>query len=440
MKYDFPENLYTDVLIESRYSSSCILKDGIAAADRKCSSEGVLVRVYDGNMWYKSSLCSRENIQQEIYSLSALAAPNVHIYDDPEIKLLETNVETRLIFDGDKDIKKVSREDKTAIVNSIVSHCVTDDIPEIKQWFAGYSDSAFVTEFYSSKGAALVTDKQCAAIFAGYAITVNGVTTSCYKEILKMTFPELYGHEQEIISERDRFVSFAKNATDITPGEYVCVLSPQVTALFTHESFGHKSEADYMLTDKTLLDEWVIGKRVAADSVSICDRGDLLNHGYTPYDDEGTAAKTTYLIKSGILTGRLHSAHTAAIMGETLTGSCRGGIVRMTNTFMEAGSYRPEDIIADTKEGIYIRSVSCGTGSSAFTMSPTCCYMIRDGRLSEPVRVNVVTGSVFETLFDIDRVGNDLKLFDESWCEKWGQTAGVSMGGPTIRVKKLNVR
>lgn len=439
MKYDFPENLYTDVLIESGCGSSYAIKDGIVKSDSRYSSESVLVRVYDGNMWYKSSLCSRENIQREIDSLAALAAPNPHIYDDPEIKLLEINAETRLIFTGDKDIKRVTREEKISLVNSIVAACVTDDIPEIKQWHAGYSDSAFVTEFYSSKGAAVVTDKQGALIAMEYEITVNGITTPCFKCILKMTFPELYGHENEIVSERDRFVHYAKNAIDITPGEYTCVLSPQVTAMFTHESFGHKSEADYMLTDKTLRDEWVIGKRVAADSISICDRGDLLNHGYTPYDDEGTAAKITYLIKNGILTGRLHSAHTAAVMGESLTGNSRGGIVRMTNTFMEAGSDRPEDIIADTKEGIYIHSVSCGTGNSTFTMSPTCCYMIRDGKIAEPVRVNVVTGSVFETLFDIDKVGNDLKLIDESWCGKWGQSVSVSMGGPTIRVKKLNI-
>ena len=74
------------------------------------------------------------------------------------------------------------------------------------------------------------------------------------------------------------------------------MLAPMVTAMFTHESFGHKSEADFMLTDKTLAEEWVIGKKVGSEKSSICDDGQLLNHGYAPYDDEGTKACKTYLM------------------------------------------------------------------------------------------------------------------------------------------------
>lgn len=51
----------------------------------------------------------------------------------------------------------------------------------------------------------------------------------------------------------------------------------------------------------------------------------------------------------------------------------------------------------------------------------------------------MVTGSVFQTLFDIDRVGSDFELFDTYFCGKLGQGARVSAGGPTIRVKKLQV-
>ncbi len=42
-----------------------------------------------------------------------------------------------------------------------------------------------------------------------------------------------------------------------------------------------------------------------------------------PYDDEGTRTPTTYLIHNSILTGRLHSAATAALLNEEVTGKCR---------------------------------------------------------------------------------------------------------------------
>lgn len=145
-----------------------------------------------------------------------------------------------------------------------------------------------------------------------------------------------------------------------------------------------------------------------------------------------------------MLTGRLHDSQSAAALNEEVTGNSRAvsdavPMVRMTNTYMAAGSDVPEEIIKGVQDGIYIYSIDCGTGDSTFTILPELCYRIRDGRICEPVRVNVITGSVFKTLFDIDAVGNDLKIFDTYTCSKGGQTIQVSAGGPTVRVRHLTV-
>ena len=89
------------------------------------------------------------------------------------------------------------------------------------------------------------------------------------------------------------------------------------------------------------------------------------------------------------------------------------------------------------KDGVYVVDVSNGTGNSTFVMNPTLCYRIRDGKICEPVRVHMITGSVFQTLFDVDAVGDDFELFDTYTCGKGGQSVNVSAGGPSIRVKKL---
>ena len=91
------------------------------------------------------------------------------------------------------------------------------------------------------------------------------------------------------------------------------------------------------------------------------------------------------------------------------------------------------------QDGLYIYSINYGMGSSTFTMQPDLCYRIRDGRICQPIRVNVITGNVFQTLFDIDAVGDDLEIFDNFSCSKGGQTVQVSAGGPTIRVRRLTV-
>ena len=55
------------------------------------------------------------------------------------------------------------------------------------------------------------------------------------------------------------------HAVPVEPGEYTCVLSPTVAGVFAHESFGHKSESDFMLGSETMRREWELGKQVGWD-------------------------------------------------------------------------------------------------------------------------------------------------------------------------------
>ncbi|MBR6101028.1 MAG: TldD/PmbA family protein [Ruminococcus sp.] len=444
--FRFPEGLYADIRTE-RIDNACFsVQNGEVKQNSETSVSGAIIRVYDGKMWYTSVTNDLESIQSELDSLASVAEPDPAIADHPAVKLYEVHKDKVLHFDGDKDIRKVTRPQREALLNGYIEKCVDPDIPEIKQWYASYFSTHSVKEFYSSKGAEIVSDyQQC---FAGiwFDFVVDGVTTSGGKYYGSMFFDDLKGHEDGIIARRDRYLDFAKNAVDAEPGGCVCVLAPDVTGMFTHECFGHKSEADQMLSDQTLRDEWIMGKKVGSELVSICDSGDMFPHrGYIAYDDEGTAVKETWLIRDGVLTGRLHDANSASVLGEDLTGNARAQdfscapMVRMTNTYMKNGTTPPEEIIAGVKDGIYVYNVQYGTGLSTFTMKPSICYRIRDGKLAEPLRVNVITGSVFQTLFDIDAVGNDLRFCDTSTCGKRGQSMPVSDAGPTIRVRSLNV-
>ena len=85
-----------------------------------------------------------------------------------------------------------------------------------------------------------------------------------------------------------------------------------MTGLFAHESFGHKSEADFMLGDPEAMENWQLGTKIGSDCLSIVDTGDEKGtSGYCPIDDEGFPTQKTYLIKNGVLTSRLHSQYTA---------------------------------------------------------------------------------------------------------------------------------
>ncbi|MBO6140827.1 MAG: TldD/PmbA family protein [Ruminococcus sp.] len=443
--YKFPKGVYADIRIENIFNGSYNVQNGEVRQNSELTVSGAMIRVFDGNMWYTSSTNDLSSIQSELDSLCGIAEKNDDIDDHPTVKMFEVNKDTVLRFEGEKDLRKITRAEREELVQGYINECLDESCPELKQWNAGCFTSYCKKEFYSSKGAEIVQDFQQCGVFLFFDFVVDGITTTGGKAFMGMDFDMLKGHSKEIIERRDRYLDYAKNAVDVTPGEYVCVLSPAVTGMFTHESFGHKSEADFMLNDKTLQDEWVMGKKVGSELVSICDDGRLSHRGYIAYDDEGTAPKETWLIKNGVLTGRLHDANSAATLNEELTGNARAQdygftpMVRMTNTYMQPGDTSPEEIIAGVEDGIYVYNVNYGTGQGTFTMQPNCCYRIRNGKLAEPLRVNVVSGSVFQTLFDIDAVGNDLEFCDTSTCGKNGQSMPVSDAGPTIRVKKLSI-
>lgn len=443
--YKFPDDLFTEVRIEKTENNYYFVKNGEVEGNGKAAVVGARIRVYDGEMWYTSVTNDLDKIQAEIDNLASLAKPNKEIYNDPIIKNFGDAKADILKYEGENDVRKITNSERDKLVDHYIAACVDPSIEEMKTYYASCGSNHKIKEYYSSKGAVIRQDMQRCYLSVYFDFVVHGVTTSAGKYYQELKFDALKNREDEIIAERDRYLDYARNAVDVEAGDYTCILAPLVTAMFTHESFGHKSESDFMLNDKTLQDEWVIGKKVGNEKVSICDSGDMENNGYTPFDDEGNPAKETWLIKDGVLTGRLHDAKSASVLNEEITGNARAQdyyfspMVRMTNTYLKKGEDTPEEIISGVDDGIYVYGVNYGTGSATFTMQPNLCYRIRKGKLCEPVRANVITGNVFKTLFDIDAVGNDFILFDTYTCGKNGQSAPVSAGGPTIRVKKLTV-
>ncbi|MCR4733859.1 MAG: TldD/PmbA family protein [Treponema sp.] len=445
MKFRFPENLYTDVRIEDQKSAYYRMRNDDVLVNGETQILGAMIRVFDGKIWYTAETNDINSIQEKIDELAKLAKPNPKILKNPIVKNLSVNKDKIIKFDGEKSLRNLTKKDREEIVNYYREKCLDSSIKEIKVSSVGFNYSNIIKSIYTSKGTELEMDYQRCMVGLWFEISgKDDVTYGDGKSIWGFTFDEIQGREKEIIEERDRAIDFAKNNIPAEAGEHVCVLSPNVTAVFTHESFGHKSESDFMLNDKKLQEEWTMGKLVANEKVSIVDEGDSMEHGYCPYDDEGNRKKEVWLIKDGILCGRLHDAKSAAILKEEVTGNARAQdynnrpMVRMTNTYMKAGNESPEEIIRGVKDGLYIYDFNYGTGQSTFTIQPKKSYRIRDGKIAEAVHINVITGNVFQTLFDIDAVGNDLEFFSGT-CGKNGQSLPTAIGGPTIRVKKLMI-
>ena len=134
-------------------------------------------------------------------------------------------------------------------------------------------------------------------------------------------------------------------------------------------------------------------------------------------------------------------------MGMAPTGSGRresyryAPTSRMNNTYIAAGETTPEEIIGDTEFGIFAKymgggSVNTATGDYNFNVREG--YIIRQGKIAEPIKGATLIGNGMDTLQKIDKVGNNLK-HEIGMCGSSSGIVPVTVGQPMLRVSGLTV-
>ena len=442
----FREGFYADIRVEDRSRTVISYKAGNLEEMKTREELQAFLRVYDGKLWYYASVTDVDHLQKTLDGLYAAASENPNILDDPVVQRFEKNRDTLNNF-ADCSVRDVPMKEKQALLLSYLpllngDSCVT--LPE-----GSYLDRSSLFHFQSSLGADIRYDYQTCGLALSFSMADGGKKFSGRWQKGTTRFDELRGLDEEVRAAVADHAFFLRNSVPVEPGKYPVVLSPEAAGVFAHESFGHKSESDFMLSDKTMKDEWELGKSVASPILSIAECGTVPGCGFVPYDDEGTKARKNYLIKNGVLAGRLHSALTAAALDEGLTGNARAidctfePIVRMTTTYIEGGDLDFDELIAPIQKGYFIKTIRHGSGMSTFTIAPSLAYEITDGRLGRPVQISVITGSVFETLGLIDGLTKDVELlsFVTGGCGKMEQmNLPVGFGGPYVRVSSMNVQ
>ncbi|HRW93854.1 MAG TPA: TldD/PmbA family protein [Thermotogota bacterium] len=445
--YQFPAGLYSDVRIETLFETRIQITLGKLEQMNERKTRAAFVRVFDGKRWYYASTTDLGQVQNQLNRLASMATPDPAILEHPVVQKFEVNRGDFIRFKEGEDVSLIPIERKKDLLMGYTY--LVEEEPKIKMWTAHYIDQRKVKEFSSSKGAQLSFDFQRTGFRLGFQLAHEGETFKERFDRGANRFSELGGLDEKIRFRVEKAINFLLHAEPVEPGPYPVILSPEAAGVFAHESFGHKSEADMMLGDETMKQAWKIGTPVGVDMLSIVDDGNLLGSGYTPFDEDGTAARETYLVKNGVLSGRLHSAYTASELEEPLTGNARAlnfefePLVRMTTTYIKEGNKTLFELVSEMEDGILVETINHGSGMSTFTIAPSLAFRIRKGTIAEPVKISVVTGNVFETLHQIDGLSNRVELlsFVMGGCGKMEQgPLPVGFGGPYVRVKKLDVR
>ncbi|UKO98958.1 TldD/PmbA family protein [Nostoc sp. UHCC 0870] len=311
-----------------------------------------------------------------------------------------------------------------------------------------YSDSSHKIILATSEGT-LINQSWVDMEMRFAATARNGETVQTGRETTgsRKAYEDLMNLDEQVKSASQRAVA-ALSLPPVKGNTYTVVIDPILTGLFVHEAFGHLSEADMAYENPDLLEVMTIGRQFGPEELQIFDGAAPEGHrGSYFYDDEGTPATTTQLIKDGILVGRLHSRETAGKLEESPTGNARclnyhyNPIVRMTNTWIERGKTPVADLFTGIKEGVYARNWLGGmTNGEMFTFSAGEAWMIRNGEIAEPVKDVTLSGNVFQTLADIEAIGDDFYWDESGGCGKGGQNGlPVGCGGPSLRIRDVVV-
>jgi len=296
--------------------------------------------------------------------------------------------------------------------------------------------------FVSTEGSDVHEDLAVNRI-SGAVITQDGTLTQRVRFGFGGTdgFGRVVGRESEVQEKTAVAVDLLK-ARPVTGGTYRVVLNQRLGGVFTHEAFGHFSEADIIEDSPTMRAKMKLGAKLGTDILNIKDDPTRLNQlGHYRYDDEGVPARPTQLMKNGVLTGRLHSRRTAASYGEPLSGHSiaedfrYAPIIRMGCIFIEPDDLSLTDLLAKLGDGLYLLNPMGGqTSGENFTFAASWGYEVKGGKPAAMIRDINITGNLYQTLMNIKAVGNDLELGEIGGCGKRQLNIRSCYGAPHILV------
>jgi TldD protein len=235
------------------------------------------------------------------------------------------------------------------------------------------------------------------------------------------------------------------NAGKAPSGRLPLVADPALTGVFVHEAVGHACESDIVISGESVL-EGRIGERIAAPNVTIIDDSTVKGaFGSLVFDDEGARAQKRVLIENGVLKTFLLSRETAKKLGMEPNGSARAEsvgarpLVRMSNTLMQPGDRKKEELFEGIKRGVYALGTRGGqvdTAKGSFQFNAQEAFLIEKGEVTKPLRDVSISGTILETMKGIVGMGKKRYMGEPGFCGK-GQMVPVGDGGPYTRIKSI---
>lgn len=414
-----PAGIYADCRVLTQESQDIATKDGVVEALSSSSTYGYGVRVLVNGSWgFAASYdISKKGIEKTVKQALAIAKSS-SAYKSRDVTLAETKPVTATYKTPYKeDPFLVPIEDKIKLLLAADKAMrVHENIVISQAYFSCHREDKV---FVSTNGSVIRQD----TLWTRGGIEASAVSGN---EFQNRSYPNSFRGQcasqgYELIRELDLVGNaprVGKEAVelltaDMCPsGEYDVILDSNQLALQIHESCGHAVELDRVLGYEASyagtsfltpekLGVFKYGSEIVNLTADATIPGALGTFGY---DDEGTPAQSTYLVKDGIFKDYITSRETAAQLREMVpsytkpsNGTMRAmswtriPMIRMTNINLEPGKPRKEtgkpwsleELIADTKKGIFMstnRSWSIDDKRLNFQFGTEIGWEIKNGK------------------------------------------------------------
>ena len=440
---------YAEIYLEENFSQNISVDNGCVEKIAKNETYGAGIRILNGFQsvyGYTSTLTEKK--------LLALAETLAKKFNEPR-KITVNDIERQRV----KNINKIKRHLLDVPTEDIINY-----LKETNSLIASYDKRIVrsITSFANNKKNIVIfssegetgkefhnTEERGRAFFFAYASNGEKITTGM-SNIARYDgwdyFTKKVDYKKVALQAAEKAIQML-SAKECPSGRYPVVIKNGWGGVLFHEACGHSLEATATAKKLSVFSD-SIGKQIASPLVTAYDDGTLSNYwGSNNIDSEGHVTQKNLLIKDGICCGFLVDKFNARRLNMPANGTSRRQSYkyeptsRMSNTYIAAGKDNPADIIKDTKLGIYVADFGGGSvqpSTGEFNFSASEAYIIRDGKICEPVSGCTLIGSGKEVLMNIDRVGTDVAQGSGN-CGSVSGSVPVNVGQPTIRVKEMTV-
>lgn len=275
----------------------------------------------------------------------------------------------------------------------------------------------------------------------------DGIVRRAFKSFVSNSLAVFDKMEKNFETFKKRIENL-KRAKILKGGKYEVILSPNLTGLLAHESFGHGMEADTMLKERALASDY-LGKRIGSEKINIIDFPKIRGkNGSLFFDNEGNLARKTYLVKNGIINEPMADIYTKTIMNLKHSSNSRfesfdhKNYVRMSNTYFEAGNSSFLEMLKKVKDGIFVLNSSGGMEDPkgwGVQIQGNFGQRIVNGKLvNEFYDGFSLTGFLPDIIGNIKEISKEFEIEGSGFCGKGHKEwVRVAEGGPYLRIKEV---